>query len=163
MRLLATVLLSVTLAASAAMAQQREKIDLSKRGPQVGEQVPDFRLPDQNGKQWTRQSILGPKGAMLVFVRSADWCPYCKTQLVELNEQFDELKREGYGVATISYDPPQVLAAFAKQHGIKYTMLSDVGSKVIERFGLLNPVPAEAIADAKNNPEVAKDVIPTFR
>lgn len=158
MRLPATVLLSVTLVAPAAWAQQREKIDLSKRGPQVGEQVPDFRLPDQTGKQWTRQSILGPKGAMLVFVRSADWCPYCKTQLVELNEQFDELKREGYGVATISYDPPEVLAAFAKQQGIKYTMLSDVGSKVIERFGLLNPVPAEAITDAKNNPDVAKDI-----
>ena len=49
------------------------KLDVSKLGPQVGERVPDFRLKDQNGKEWTRQSIVGPKGAMLVFVRSADW------------------------------------------------------------------------------------------
>ena len=51
----------------------RTKIDVSKLGPQVGERVPDFSLQDQNGKTWTLQSIMGPKGAMLVFVRSAEW------------------------------------------------------------------------------------------
>ncbi len=51
----------------------RTRIDLSELGPQVGEQVPDFSLPDQNGKIWTLQSIMGPNGAMLVFVRSANW------------------------------------------------------------------------------------------
>ena len=51
----------------------RVAIDLSKVGPQVGQPVPDFQLTDQDGKSWTRQSILGPKGAMLVFFRSADW------------------------------------------------------------------------------------------
>lgn len=51
----------------------RTAVDVSKLGPQVGERVPDFSLKDQNGKTWTLQSILGPKGAMLVFYRSADW------------------------------------------------------------------------------------------
>lgn len=50
-----------------------QKIDVSKLGPQVGERVPDFSLKDQNGKTWTLQSIMGPKGAWLVFLRSADW------------------------------------------------------------------------------------------
>ena len=50
-----------------------QKIDVSKLGPQVGERVPDFNLKDQNGKAWTLQSVIGPKGAMLVFLRSADW------------------------------------------------------------------------------------------
>ena len=54
-------------------AQSRQKIDVSKLGPQVGERVPDFSLKDQAGKTWTLQSIMGPKGAMLVFLRSADW------------------------------------------------------------------------------------------
>ena len=51
----------------------RTRTDVSTLGPQVGERVPDFSLPDQNGRIWTRQSIMGPRGAMLVFVRSADW------------------------------------------------------------------------------------------
>jgi hypothetical protein len=51
----------------------REKVDVSKLGPQLGERVPNFALNDQNGKTWTLSSIMGPKGAMLVFIRSADW------------------------------------------------------------------------------------------
>ena len=58
---------------SVAQPKPGEKIDVSKLGPQVGERVPDFNLPDQNGKTWNVQSIMGPKGAMLVFIRSADW------------------------------------------------------------------------------------------
>jgi hypothetical protein len=54
-------------------ASDRLRIDVSQLGPQVGEQVPDFELPDQNGRVWTRESIMGSNGAMLVFVRSADW------------------------------------------------------------------------------------------
>jgi hypothetical protein len=42
-------------------------------GPSVGERVPDFRLRDQNGNEKTLRSIMGPKGALLVFYRSADW------------------------------------------------------------------------------------------
>lgn len=63
-----------TLGARTPAAQsRRQPIDVSKLGPQVGERVPDFNLKDQNGKSWTLESIMGPKGAMLVFQRSADW------------------------------------------------------------------------------------------
>jgi hypothetical protein len=51
----------------------RTGIDVSKLGPQIGERVPDFSLPDQTGRLQTLSSILGPTGAMLVFIRSADW------------------------------------------------------------------------------------------
>jgi hypothetical protein len=70
-----TALLAGVLIQVPGMAQTppRQKIDVSKLGPQVGERVPDFSLPDQNGKTQTLQSIMGPKGAMLVFIRSADW------------------------------------------------------------------------------------------
>jgi hypothetical protein len=51
----------------------RTPIDVSALGPQVGERVPDFKLVDQTGTVQTLQSIMGRRGAMLVFVRSADW------------------------------------------------------------------------------------------
>ena len=51
----------------------RTRVDVSKLGPQVGERVPDFTLPDQTGTVQTLQSIMGSRGAMLVFLRSADW------------------------------------------------------------------------------------------
>ena len=58
-----------------ATAQDLEpsEIDVTELGPQVGELVPEFSLPDQYGEIQTRESIMGPNGAMLVFIRSADW------------------------------------------------------------------------------------------
>jgi hypothetical protein len=42
-------------------------------GPAVGQQVEEFRATDQNGQEQTLRSVLGPKGGLLVFFRSADW------------------------------------------------------------------------------------------
>jgi hypothetical protein len=71
--LFAFVLLAGPFARNPVVSQSPSKIDVSKLGPQVGGRVPDFSLKDQNGKTWTLESVMGPKGAMLVFYRSADW------------------------------------------------------------------------------------------
>jgi len=71
--LMAVALTTLVPRAASMQAPQPTRIDVSKLGPQVGERVPDFSLPDQNGRTRTLESIMGPRGAMLVFVRSADW------------------------------------------------------------------------------------------
>ncbi len=71
-----TIGLCVWLMVAAALAAQpagQTIPDIQKLGPQVGARVPDFSLTDQNGQPHTLQSVMGPKGAMLVFFRSADW------------------------------------------------------------------------------------------
>ncbi len=72
-RLTVPVFLFLALLATAVEAQTREPVDVHALGPQVGERVPDFRLPDQHGQLQNLESILGPNGAMLLFHRSADW------------------------------------------------------------------------------------------
>ena len=69
------VLMAVWLVAAAAavMAGQPATVDVRTIGPQAGQEVPAFDLLDQGGTRHTRESILGPSGAMLVFFRSADW------------------------------------------------------------------------------------------
>jgi len=44
-----------------------------KTGPSVGQAVPDFSTQDQANRTQTLKSVMGPKGVMLVFFRSADW------------------------------------------------------------------------------------------
>jgi hypothetical protein len=47
---------------------------LSKEvGPSVGQQIPAFKAIDQFGRQQTLSSLVGSKGLVLLFVRSADW------------------------------------------------------------------------------------------
>ena len=60
-------------APSQAAQSTRARVEVSKLGPQVGERVPEFSLPDQTGRIRSLESVMGPRGAMLVFLRSADW------------------------------------------------------------------------------------------
>lgn len=138
----------------AGQSDRATRIDVSKLGPQVGERVPDFSLKDQTGKTQTLQSIIGRRGAVLVFVRSTDWCPYCKTQLVELQGRAQSLQAQGLGIAVISYDSQEAHARFSQERRISFPLLADVGSETIKRFGLLNPVPARALGPDKDNPAV---------
>jgi len=50
-----------------------QTVDLERLGPQVGEALPEFSLRDQGGQVHSLKSLLGPKGAVIVFFRSADW------------------------------------------------------------------------------------------
>jgi peroxiredoxin len=140
-RIVASVCMIVGLAAYA-MAQQSTPPpvtpDVQRLGPQVGTRVPDFSLLDQKGQSRTLASLMGPKGLMLVFYRSADWCPYCKTQLAELQTRTADLAKNGIGLAAISYDAVSILAEFSKRRGIAFPLLSDPGSATIKRYGILN-------------------------
>ncbi len=69
----AAAMLGTPWASTAGQAPARERVDVSKKGPQVGERVPDFTLTDQGGRGRTLQSLMGDRGLMLVFLRSADW------------------------------------------------------------------------------------------
>lgn len=134
-------ILALTLAAAApggAQSSGPTPVDVSKLGAQVGERVPDFSAVDQLGRQQTLKSLMGPKGLMLVFNRSAGWCPYCRTQLVELQGRYEELREQGLGLASFTYDPPATIKAFAEKHGITFPILSDEGGAVVTRYGILN-------------------------
>jgi hypothetical protein len=67
------IVLALLLATAAAHAQQPRTIDVTTLGPKLGETVPDFSAPDQHGTTRRLSTLLGPKGALLVFYRSADW------------------------------------------------------------------------------------------
>lgn len=48
------------------------------------------------------------------------------------------LDASGVALFALSYDPVAVLRAFADKHGLSFPLLSDEGSHVIRRLGLLN-------------------------
>lgn len=42
-------------------------------GPEPGQRIPDFVLPDQDGVLRSLPNLSGHNGLLLVFYRSADW------------------------------------------------------------------------------------------
>jgi alkyl hydroperoxide reductase subunit AhpC len=77
---------------------------------------------------------------------------------VELQDRVAELEAEGMGVAAISYDSREILADFSERRGITFPLLSDAGSEVINEYGLLNTVVAEALGAGAEETDVQADV-----
>lgn len=75
---------------------------------------------------------------------------------MELQRDVQALQDAGINLVTISYDSQEVLQRFTDAFDISFTMLSDVGSKVIERFDLLNPVPEWGLEDGLDDPALQK-------
>lgn len=106
-------------------------------GPAVDTPFPHpLGAVDQHGRQQTLTSLMGDDGVALFFVRSADWCPYCKRQLVDVNERRHEFRELGINVVSISVDAVELVATFASQQGIGYTMLADPHGDINEALGI---------------------------
>ncbi len=109
-------------------------------GPPVGVAAPDIgtRL-DQTGKPRTLADVTGKNGLVLMFFRSADWCPYCQAQLIDVNGGAAEIEKRGYHIAALSYDSPEILQTFTAKRHIAFTFLSDPKSEVIDLYKLRDP------------------------
>lgn len=77
---------------------------------------------------------------------------------MELQAREQELRRQGLGLAAISYDSAEILTAFAKQRKIAFPLLADAGSATIRRFGLLNPAVEWGLGSEKDDPTVSAEV-----
>ena len=57
---------------------------------------------------------------------------------MELQSRYADITKQGLGLIAISYDTPETLKKFSDTRGITFPMISDDGSAIIKRYGLLN-------------------------
>ncbi len=57
---------------------------------------------------------------------------------MELQSRFKDILQQGLGLVAISYDTIETLRKFADSRGITFPLVSDQGSAIIKRYGLLN-------------------------
>ncbi len=111
---------------------------LTSFGLDVGQKAPAFSARDQYGRVQTLETLKGPKGTVLLFYRSADWCPYCKGQLIQLQSAKARFEKQGLKLVGISYDSEAILKSFADRRNIEFPLLSDPDSSVIRAYDVLN-------------------------
>ncbi|HLZ73377.1 peroxiredoxin family protein [Phenylobacterium sp.] len=131
MKLTAAFVLAMTLVAPLAAAAAAWDV-----GPPVGEKVPAIHATDLKGAPVGLKDLSGKNGVVLIFFRSAKWCPYCQKQLMDMKDAPGPLAQRGYKLAALSYDPTDVLDGFTEKRGITYPLLSDLGSVTIDRWKL---------------------------
>ena len=112
--------------------------ELASIGPVIGAEAPAITAALPDGSPASLEALSGTSGTIVSFVRSADWCPFCKRQLIDLNGAEADIAATGWQLVGLSYDTPEKLAAFTAQSGINFPLLSDANSETIKAFGLLN-------------------------
>lgn len=106
-------------------------------GPAVGDFFPlSIAAEDQQGQRRTLGELAGDQGLVLAFVRSVDWCPFCKSQLADLNRRVEDFSRLGLNVVSISVDEVPEISAFAKAQNIAYAMLADPAGDINADLGI---------------------------
>lgn len=111
----------------------------AEEGPAVGAKAPAFHATDLAGKPASLKALSAKRGVVVLFFRSAKWCPYCQAQLIAFRDATPALATRGYNLVAVSYDPPEVLTKFTEARMINYPLLSDTGSKTIDAWALRDP------------------------
>jgi peroxiredoxin len=106
----------------------------------VGTLAPEFALNDATGRLVRSQDMLALGPLVIKFFRGR-WCSYCATELEAWRDLYGTLReREGLMVA-ISPQTERQNDFMAGQHGLPFPVLSDPGSALAEKFGLVYTVP----------------------
>ncbi len=130
---------ALSLASAAPAAAASPAAASADLGPGVGALIPhDLAATDATGAARKFGDLVGRKGMALFFVRSIDWCPYCRAQTLSVDAARAEFERRGLSVVFVSYDPVEKQKAFAKANNVGVTLLSDPKSEIIDAFGLRN-------------------------
>lgn len=111
----------------------------------VGDRAPGFTLPDAVGKEVALDSLLKDGPVIVVFYRGA-WCPYCNLTLAAWQEQLDQVHALGAQLVAISPQLPDYSLTSQEKNGLEFPVLSDVGNRVADRFGIVSQVTPEVLA-----------------
>ena len=105
------------------------------RGVQVGDKAPDFALPSQTGDQVRLSDRLGERVVVLYFYPK-DNTRGCTAEACAFRDSHEVFADAGAEVIGISSDSADKHAAFAGQHKLPFTLLSDAGGQVRKSYGV---------------------------
>jgi thioredoxin-dependent peroxiredoxin len=100
----------------------------------VGDQAPDFTLPDQSGNPVSLSSHRG-KTVVLYFYPKAD-TPGCTVQACGVRDHNADYAKAGAVVLGVSPDPPKEIAKFDQKYGLGFPLLGDEDHSVAEAYGV---------------------------
>lgn len=101
--------------------------------PQVGDIMPNFMMPDQDGHMVALDQLLRDGPAVLVFYRG-HWCPYCRLAMAGMAEIQTSIAPNA--LVAISPERQKYTTMLRSEAGADFRFLSDVGSGYALSIGL---------------------------
>jgi len=107
------------------LVERLDMIDQGRVGPGLGELMPEFNLPDENGQLVSLSSLLR-SGPVVISINRGHWCPYCKLELRSLAAIHSEIAQLGAGIISIMPDGAQFTGTYVAQNDLPFPVLSDI-------------------------------------
>jgi mycoredoxin-dependent peroxiredoxin len=91
---------------------------------EIGDEAPDFELPDQHGKPVKLSSFRGNKNVVLVFYPLA-FSPVCSGEMSGMRDDFPEVSGDDVELLTVSVDSFFTHRAWADAENFQFSLLAD--------------------------------------
>ena len=114
--------------------------NITDNASNVGDKAPEFSLPNVKGGDTTLSELLESGPVVLSFYRGG-WCPFCNLEFKALHDKLPEMQALGATLVGISPEALAVSQQTAQDNALEFEVLSDVGNKVIDQYGLVMKVP----------------------
>ena len=103
----------------------------------TGDSAPDFSATLANGEveAFELSDHLGEGPVVLAFFPGA-FTPPCSNEMVALQEHHDEFSAAGATVLGVSADSAFSQNAFREEHGLEFSLVSDMDRDAIEAYGV---------------------------
>jgi len=117
-------------------ADELKESGISGKAIGVGEQAPNFSLPNVTGNNINLTEKLKDGPVVIIFYRG-DWCPYCNLELRAYQALLPQFEAKGASLIAISPQTPDNSLTTAEKRDLRYDVLSDAGNEVARDFGLV--------------------------
>ena len=105
----------------------------------VGEQAPEFSLPDQTGAMRTLGELCAA-GELILYFYPADFTPVCTAEACAFRDNYDGVETLGLQVVGVSPQDEATHARFANQFRIPFPLLADPHKTAIRSYGVDGPL-----------------------
>lgn len=116
----------------------------------IGATIPEFSLPDANGKTQSLSSLKGKNGTVLIFV--AVQCPISNAYNERMEKLAQDYKARGINVVGINSnvaESAEAVKAHAATNRLSFPILKDPGNKIADQLGA-TVTPEAYVLDASN-------------
>lgn len=99
---------------------------------EIGKQVADFTLPNQQGEDVSLSDFKGKK--VVLYFYPKDMTPGCTTQACDFRDEHEKFGELNAVIIGVSPDPVESHQKFIDKHDLPFLLLADADHKLAEAF-----------------------------
>ena len=103
----------------------------------VGDNAPDFELPDQAGKTHKLSDYLGQ--TILLYFYPKDGTPGCTAEACQIRDSFPKFSGVNTRILGVSTDSIESHKKFAQKYKLPFALLADIKMEVVKSYGVYKP------------------------